>query len=213
LTALLMFGLLCSCAHRARQDIGQRGNFLRSGTAPSLSLEIDSRFRPLPPLRFPIEKLTDVDRRIFVEAGADGAVSRLVIVQFEKAQPGADFRFRYPPKPPRQFGAEVYRFGAYVNDDERATIASPGKEAALTRAFLRSHGYQLPRLLRVTRLARVSDPQGLSEVIIFHMENVDRDYPPGPLAGADEDGDAVLDEAAATDAFARLRAAVRVVAG
>jgi hypothetical protein len=212
LTGLLMSLLLVGCAGRVRSGIEQRGNFLHSAEAPTLSLEIGNGFMPLSPLRFPIGNLTDVDRRIFVEADADRVVRRLVIVQFEKAQPGTDFRFRYPAKPPMQFGADVYRFGAYAYDDVRAAAASPGKEAALTRDFLRDKGYTPARLMRVARLARVSDPQGLSEAIVFYMENADRDYPPGPLAGADEDGDAALDEAAAAGIFARLRSAIRVVA-
>ena len=47
-----------------------------------------------------------------------------VIVQFEKVQPGSDFRFLYPSKPPRKFGAETYRFGTFAFDEAAEVAAS-----------------------------------------------------------------------------------------
>lgn len=202
--------LLAALAQPASAAAGSR---VVSSARPALTLEVDEAFRRLAAMAFPIEKLTDARREVFIDAMAGGEIRRAVIVQFETVQKGSDFRFVYPSRPPQRFGAETYRFGAYVYDDARAAAANPGKEAALTRGHLAAQGLKPPRLWRVARLARVTDPDGLTEVIVFYLENADALYPPGPLPGADEDGDLSLDEAGRAAIFERLKAVVKVISG
>ncbi len=175
---------------------------------PTLVLRIDPLFKPLPALKFPLESLSDVDRRVFVDAGEGGAIQRLLIVQFETVQRGGTFRFRYPAKPPAQFGSETYRFNAYVHDDQAEAAKFPDREAGITRKFLVAKGFEVPRLYRVARLARVSDPDGMSEVIILYLENADTDFPPGPLDGADEDGDLPMNATTAQAMLVRLKSVI-----
>jgi hypothetical protein len=186
------------------------GNTIVSEQSPELTLRVDDSFAALAPLRFPIEDLTDAERRIFVDADAQGAVERLVIVQFERVQPGSDFRFVYPSTPPRRFGAQVYRFGTFIYDDARAAVQSPSREAGRTRSFLKKSGYTPPRFYRVARLARVTDDDGLTEVIIFYMEAADRDIPGGP---SDEDGDWPVSGAEQEALAARMEAVIDVLEG
>ena len=188
-------------------------NLVISERTPALTLRIDRAFTALPPLDFPIGNLTNARRRIFVETGPLHSPRRMVVVQFEQVQPGSDFRFVYPPRPARRFGAETYRAGAFVYDDARAADADPRREAGLTRATLVRLGYRPPRLWRVGRLARVADAQGLSEVIIFYMEDADADFPAGPLPGADESGDLSLSGVEQERMLDRLASAVRPVRG
>ena len=186
---------------------------VESPTVPGLVLAIDRRFHALPPLTFPIETMTDAERRIFFEADEKRMIQRMIVVQYEKVQAASDFRFRYPSRPPQRFGSETYRFGTYVNDDQASATAAPDKEAALTRAFLRTHGLASPRTYRIARLARVTDPKGLTEVIIFYMENADSDFAPGPLPGADQDGDVPIEGAEQAALFGRLQQAIKVISG
>jgi hypothetical protein len=167
----------------------------------------------LPPIDVPIENLTVARRFVFVDTGSDHDVRRMIVVQFEHVNSGSGFRFVYPARPPRQFGAQTYRFGTYVYDDARAAEAAPDREAGRTRALLLAHGLRPPRLLRTARLARVSDASGTSEIIIFYCENADRDYPAGPLSGADEDGDLSLEGAASDSLATRMEAAIRPISG
>ncbi len=204
-------GLLLAVARPALS--AKPANLIVSKDTPRLTLQVDKVFRRLPPMAFPIEDLTNARRELFVDADAKGLIQRAVIVQFETVRPGSDFRFRYPPRPPQTFGAETYRFSAFAYEDARAAAANPKKEAGLTRAHFIAQGLKPPRIWRAARLARVADPHGLSEVIVFYFENADALYPPGALAGADEDGDLDLDEATRALLLERLRAAVTVVAG
>lgn len=188
----------------------QEGLTLRIPASPTLVLRIDAAFKPLSPLRIPIAGKTTADRRIFVDADADAesSVRRLVIIQYETVNPGVKFSFVYPARPPAEFGAQTFQFHAYVHDDERAAAKSPDAEAGLTRAFLVEQGFRVPRLFRLARLARVADGDGQSEVIVFYIENADADFAPGPLPGADEDGDLALDAASKQAILERLKSAV-----
>ena len=202
--ALLLAHVGCAFSARVKQE----GQTLTSCNNPTLVLQIDPLFKPLESLTFPLDSLSDVDRRLFVDAIDGGTIRRLVIVQFETVRPGATFRFLYPAKPPAQFGAETYRFNAYVHDDEADAVKSPAREAGRTRNFLVAQGFTVPRLFRIARLARVSNQDGMSEIIILYMENADADFPSGPLDGADEDGDLNLDTFAAQAMLTRLKSVV-----
>jgi len=206
--ALALLLAASASAAPARPD-----NLVVSHRSPALTLRVAPTFRGLPVLTFPIGDMTNASRLIFVEPGAGRAPRRMIVVQFEQVQPGSSFRFVYPSTPPWRFGAETYRAGAFVYDDAAAAAAAPDREAARTRAALAASGYAPPRLWRVARLARVADPQGLSEVIIFYMENADGDFGPGPLPGADADGDLTLEGAARAAMFDRLEGAVAAVRG
>lgn len=161
-----------------------------SPAVPDATFHVDRQLTALPALRFPIRVQTDVERRLFVEA-RDGVVRRMLVLQFETVQPGSDFRFRFPSRPPREFGPHVYRFGSYAYDDAAAAAREPALEAARTRAGLEAEGLQAPRYWHVVRLARVADAEGRHEAIVFYLENADARYPDG-LTDVDEDGDGRL---------------------
>ncbi len=199
------------CANSAM--VKQNGQTLTSTANPSIVLRVDSSFKPMQSLKFPIGALTNVDRRLFIDSDAEANVRRLLIVQFETVQPGSTFRFRYPPRPPAAFGAQTYRFNAYVHDDQAEATRYPAKEAGLTRKLLVSRGLNVPRLFRIARLARVTDQSGMNEIIISYMENADADFPAGPLSGADEDGDLNLDALAGQAIRKRLQSVVVPVSG
>ena len=92
-TGLAILLALCAapCLSRPATD-----NLVVSEQAPALSLRISADFAALPPLRFPIDNLTHAERRLFVEADANGRVRRMVVVQFERVQDGSAFRFVFP---------------------------------------------------------------------------------------------------------------------
>jgi hypothetical protein len=169
----LLFASLISLAACAASD----ANVVVSPESPDLTIRIDGAFRPLERLAFPIENLTNVERRVFVDANSSGTVERMIVVQFEKVQDGSDFRFVFPSTPPRRFGAQTYRAGTFVYDEVEAAASEPTREAARTRRHLEENGLRAPRVWKVARLARVADPGGLSEVIVFYFENADGEFP------------------------------------
>jgi hypothetical protein len=207
---LLAVALAATLLAATPSPISQSGLLLQSSANPRIALRIAGGFVPLRPLTLSLES-TDVDRRMFVDADEAHTVRRLIVVQFEHVRPGASFKFVYPPKPPFAFGGETYRLGTYVYDDAKDSAAAPNRESGVTRAALLKQGYVLPRLFRTARLARVADPDGTSEIIIFYNENADAQYPAGPLAGADEDGDLGLKGAEADALLKRMTSTLSVV--
>lgn len=207
--ALAVFALTFgACATTGRVD----PNIISSPARELIfDAKVASSFRRLPRLTIPIEDKTIATRDVFVEADARGIVRRAVIVQLETVVPQSDFRFRYPATPPQTLHGQTYRFSGFAFDDARDAAAAPGKEAARTRALLLQQHLKPPRVWQAVRLARVHDRYGLTEVIVFYLENADSHYAPGPLPDADEDGDAPLDAATKTRMLAALRRAVTVL--
>lgn len=203
--SLFLFGLFAACG--LLQAAGTHR--VVSPAAPDVAFRVDAGLVALPALGFPIEDKTDAERRLFVDA-ENGVVRRMLVLQFETVQPQSDFRFVFPPVPPRRFGPHVYRSGAYAYDDAAAAQRAPALEAARTRAALSRQGLQSPRFWHVARLARVADPEGRHEVIVFYMENADARYPRG-LVDVDEDGDGLLDAAETARMWQALERAVEVV--
>src|SRR5687767_11670064 len=119
-----------------------------SPAVPDAVFHVDDGLVALPTLQFPIRDQTDAERRLFVDVSG-GIVRRMLVLQFETVKPGSDFRFVFPPKPPRNFGPHVYRFGAYAYDDTAAAAREPALEAARTRAALLARGLQAPRFWHV----------------------------------------------------------------
>lgn len=206
--------LLAGANPAAAQDFpgwtrSQEGQRLVS-SMPDLTLEVAAGFTPLEPLVFPIGNMTWAERRIFVHAGDDGRITRMVVVQYEHAQDDSDFRFVFPPRPPREFGGQTWRSGTFMSDEARS-IADPDREPARTHRFLAGKGYVLPAYWDIARLARVSDGDGLTEVIIFYMEASE-----GPAAGMEvdpEDGSAELTPDRTAQMWKQLESAIRPVAG
>jgi hypothetical protein len=185
--------------------VSQSGLLLVSSANPKIALRIEQDFVALAPVKVSLES-TDVDRRVFVDSDVTHRVKHLIVVQFEHVRAGVAFKFIYPPEPPFVFGADTYRLGTYVHD-----VKDPAREAGATRAALEKQGYALPRLFRTVRLARVADSDGTNEIIVFYNEDADADYPPGPLAAADEDGDIALKGTKADTLLARMSSALSVV--
>jgi hypothetical protein len=183
------FLLACLLALPAAARAGD-AHAVVSAAVPEAAFRVDRALTPLPALAFPIRDQTDAERRLFVES-ADGVVRRMLVLQFETVQPGSDFRFVFPSKPPRTLGPHVYRFGSYAYDDATAAAREPALEAARTRAALQANGLEPPRYWHVVRLARVADAEGRHEAIVFYLENADARYPDG-LTDVDEDGDGRL---------------------
>jgi hypothetical protein len=198
--AALVFLTFVACASSSSDP-----NLVVSYHSPELTVRIDPAFKALPPLKFPIGDVTSAERRVFIDAKQNDTVQRMVIVQFEKVKEESDFRFVFPSTPPRRFGAQTYRAGTFVYDDSAMAEAEPDREAARTRQHIGENGFLPAKVYKVSRLARVADPEGLSEVIIFYMENAEREFP-----------DALPTELPAEERerlFRALEAAVTVVHG
>jgi hypothetical protein len=162
------------------------GNTLQSPGQPKIAIHVAKAFKALPVLAFPIRHDTWAERWIFVDAAPDRTIRRLVIVQFEHALDGAGFRFVYPATPPMTWGGAVWRHGAFIGSDASAIAEGPGLEVDRTKRFLEAKGYRSSGWWDIARLARVADPDGKSEVIVFYQEPIT--VPAGTPPPGDDNG-------------------------
>lgn len=176
-------------------------------TAPPMTIEVDAAYRALPAITFPIEDLTVATRHVFVQTDDDGLARRIAIIQFETVNPESDFRFQFPSTPPESFGPDTYRYSSFVFDAERAAREQPDREPGQTKALFEANDIVAPRLWKGARLARVSDAEGMSEIILFYYESADDDPPPQ----LDADGYAAVSESEAVRLLAALRATMKSV--
>ena len=98
-----------------------------------------------------------------------------------------------------------------VGTDRRDLARRAGEEGFVGGVDIEAIQHVLPH--RVARLARVADPEGSTEVILFYMEAADREFPTRPLPMADEDGDIPLAEADAKSLLERLKSVMTAVSG
>jgi hypothetical protein len=180
------------------------GNDLISPDQPKIRLRVDQAFQALPVLSFPIRRDTWVERYLFVDAAIGKTIRRLIVVQFEHTRVGSAFRFVYPSRPPLQWGDAVYRHGAFVEDDAAEIQDNPGLEVDQTRAYLKAQGYQSGNWWNVARLARVADPEGKTEIILFYQEALTPAQSGSPPASGSD-----LPESEAKALFERLNTAVK----
>lgn len=186
----------------ARREV--RGHVLVSYDQPKIQVRVDKAFVPLPVLGFAIKNSTWAERYIFVDAGADRTIRRMLIVQFEQALPNSTFRFHYPPNPPIEWGGETYRKGAFALDDAKEMTDNPDAEVSQTRRYLATRGYQSGMYWHVARLARVSDPSGNTEIIVFYEEAVTQ----AAFAAPRSENDDGLPSPLADALFTRLKAVI-----
>jgi hypothetical protein len=151
---------------------------------PEITIRLPEAFAYVGQTAFILDEKAAVDRHHFLDVAAAGAVSRLVILHFERFLPSNDSTISYrPPEPPHhagpnyRFTLEPVRLGDhdYIHNtwffDAAADVqAEPDKELAHTARLLRGHGYTLPDELRMSRYFRVLDATRKSELILFYME-------------------------------------------
>jgi hypothetical protein len=198
--------LLLACASMS-VGAAPKAHSVTAQTTPPMTIEVDTAFRALRAITFPIEDMTVATRHVFVQTGDDGLARRIAIIQFEAVNPRSDFRFQFPSTPPESFGPDTYRYSSFVFDAERAAREQPDREPGQTGALFEANDIVAPRLWKGARLARVSDAEGMSEIILFYFESADDDPPPR----LDADGYAAVSEAEAARLLAALRATMRPV--
>lgn len=155
-----------------------------SEAQPKISIRLPEAFVYVGQTAFILEEKALVDRHHFLDADANGNISRLVILHFESFLPTNDSIITYrPPEPPRhagpnyRFTLEPVRLGKheYIHntwffDAATAVQDQPDKELGHTARLLAQHGSTLPDEIRMSRYLRILDATRKSELILFYME-------------------------------------------
>jgi len=170
LTACLV-ALLLASATAAAPVRSVHKNVLSSDKAPQIKIKVDDRFHYLGSFHFNIRDVAEGDRFVWVDAGRDKRVRRLVIVQLEGFLEGKG-KYNYKPHNLTHLGENDYNSNGFFYDDTAYEKENPGNEATKTRKFLEERGYKFNAEQGLYRFYRSLPDDFRNEILIFYIEDM-----------------------------------------
>jgi hypothetical protein len=143
-----------------------------STDTPPLRLQFDPALRYVGNVEFDLKGIAHVDRQVWVEAGADSLIQRMLILQFEGFLDNNSRTYSYRPINLIRLGNELYGHNNYVFSVAAEIAEAPEAETAHTLQLLTAKGFQLSDEQMTSRFARIIDPERRNELIIFYHENI-----------------------------------------
>jgi hypothetical protein len=168
----------CSAASQ-REPRYVRDNVLVSTLLPPIEVRVSKDFRYVGSFPFEIGSIAAGERYVFADVDG-GLVRRMVIAQFESFLPSSDEIYRYDFTRAREWNGYRVRENEFAYNEPRYSREHPGNEGALTAAFLRRQGLQVPAEWMVSRFVMLGDETRKHELILFYLEDL-------RLAGASVD--------------------------
>ncbi len=159
---------VASRTHTAIMPMTHRpvGSIVPAGVGPIQELRIDDEsLRYAGGQRFVLKKVADAEQHLFVDA-PDGAVRRLVWIQFERLLPGIGKGYDYSPD------TAVMVDGAPFRRNVRKWDAppEPDSDRAAVYSLLDKHGYHIPEAMTRVRLVHVPEKNRREELMIIYAE-------------------------------------------
>ncbi|HEX4824216.1 MAG TPA: hypothetical protein VFV19_07865 [Candidatus Polarisedimenticolaceae bacterium] len=147
-----------------------RGRTLHSAATPSVEVLAGSAFRFVGRVPFRLAE-SEGERYIFVDAGDDKALRRLLVVQFESFLPSSHETFGYDLSSGREMAGLRFISNTFAFPAATAAVAQPKDEAEATNNFLLKKGFKMPAVWLATRYVTIADGDlRKSEMIVFYME-------------------------------------------
>lgn len=183
------------------------GQTLRSARHPAMEIEVARELRHLGAQRFVLYGVADAEQHFFAETGADGAVRRLLWVQFEGYLPDNDRRYDYSRSARTEIAGLEFRADARVNGAAAAaTPARPGSDGQKMREFVAAKGLKLPAESMYQRLVYLTDESRRHELMFIYLE----DLAPLGVRAAELSGDEIRWKQVKAGLLERAKAAVRL---
>jgi hypothetical protein len=156
----------CAAASRAVDN-----NVLTSRELPPIRITVDREFDYIGSFQFRLGDVAAGERYVFVDA-EKGRVLRTVIAQFEGFLPQSDEIYRYDFSNAMQWNGFRFRDNTFAYNEPAYSKEHPGNEAALTAAFLRRKGFEVPEDWMVSRFVTLGDDSRKHELILFYAEDL-----------------------------------------
>jgi pimeloyl-ACP methyl ester carboxylesterase len=144
------------------------GLVVPAGVGPIQELRIDEAFRYAGGQRFILKKVADAEQHLFVDASPDGAVRRLVWIQFERLLPGIGKGYDYSTDTAVMVDGAPFRRNARRWD----APPEPDSDRAAVYSLLENHGYRIPEGMTRVRLVHVPEKNRREELMIIYAEEV-----------------------------------------
>lgn len=139
---------------------------------PTIVIDVSRELLSLGVINFPLKKVAQVERYIFVRADKSGRAQRLFIAQFESILPGIKGAYSFPTTNPTRIGSHDYQTQVGFFNFAQTIAANPGAEAEQTKSYLNRNGVQVDDDYLVARYARITSEDKRHELILFYLENL-----------------------------------------
>lgn len=147
-------------------------NRIVSQNNPTIVIDVSRELRSLGVINFPLKKVAQVERYIFVRSDKSGRAQRLFIAQFESILPGIKGSYSFPMTNATRIGNHDYQTQVGFFNFARTIAANPGAEAEHTKVHLNRNGGQVDDDFLVARYARIASEDKRHELILFYLESL-----------------------------------------
>jgi hypothetical protein len=145
-------------------------NLIESTGFPVLRIQIDPTLQYVGGPDFILYNVARAEQHLFIDAGADRQVRRLVWVQFEGYLPDNTHTYDYSSSQKMEISGWPFYVDSGWNDIRNQTEERPGSDGAAVRNHLAQLGFTYPELELVERYVTVSSDHR-SELMIIYAED------------------------------------------
>lgn len=188
LVCLLLPALVCAQSAggtEAAQARRVKGRVLTSDSLPHVRIRFAKPFKYVGSQSFILYNTARAEQHFFVDAGKDGRIRRMYMLQFEGRLPGVEGAYNYPATQTVELGGQTYLSNAEAATDVPALLkANPGSDVARAASFLEGKGYRVGSSIVFQRFVRLVDEAKRNEFILLYVED----------AGAAQGGDSAVRE-------------------
>ena len=146
------------------------GNTLVSDRMPAIEVTVAEAFTYVGDLRFVLGEVAQVEAFLFI-AQRRGAVSQLVVVQFEGYLDGQEGSYDYPSTRLVTLDRHPYQADTFIQS--LTPRPPPASDVGRLIALLEERGYALPPAVLVQRFVRVLGAAKRAELLISVVEPLD----------------------------------------
>jgi hypothetical protein len=147
-----------------------RNNLLTSPAAPAVRIQVHPAFTYAGGHEFILYGVARAEQHLFVSAGPDRQVQRLVWVQFEAYLEDNAHIYDYGSSQLIEISGLPFYYDAGWTDRAQNTRARPDSDGARMAAFLQDQGYRLEPLEILERYVTLS-PDRRQELMLIYAEN------------------------------------------
>lgn len=145
-------------------------NVLISDSLPQIKIKVDPAIQYVGSFPFEIKGVAAGERYVFAES--DGkTIKRAVIAQFEGFLPESSEIYRYSFANAISISTHKFNHNTFAFTNADAAKQDPEGEAALTTAFLKKKGFEIPEGWVVSRFLTLGDEARKHELILFYQED------------------------------------------
>jgi hypothetical protein len=145
-------------------------NVVISDSLPQIKIKVDPAIQYVGAFPFKIKDIAAGERYVFAES--DGKkIKRAVIAQFEGFLPESSEIYRYSFANAITIGTHKFNHNTFAFTNADAAKENPEGEAALTTAFLKKKGFEIPEAWVVSRFLTLGNESRKHELILFYQED------------------------------------------